>query len=641
MPLTRRRRGSAEPFRNYHSRVRESSPEQKKNNSFAFRIIFIFVPLGILCFFYTLYQYLVSSPEIAALIEPVQKTKKLTSQLDFLEDPDLFVNPHRYLCSLPDDSLDLPLEQKNRCLPSFLIIGGVKCGTTSAYEYLLKHPAILKLRNTHILPEYAKAKIRQELDSKEQDTKAIRGSVRGHAPGMKPDSLTPRKEKSRQTRRPRIRPLEDSELIDGCFDLIPTECHQYFEHDCLSLLEKSPHDLDVNCRRTCNFCGKSDDRIYHAGGNSSDYWNDNGFLRSTWTLCHTMDGVVRRFNADLIPHLIGSRSLCWNALHVERPPTGRNLLAYHDEIDRENWFLHEGEEVILKQLEKRKVVQKLLRPHIGSKEIRFFNDFRWHGARKLANSYDETFSWYLDQFPQIYPQDPNNPGSLDKNRGRITGESSPTYLMGGLTVASRIQKYLPKVNIIIFLRNPVDRFISMRQMLLDMRDLKDEVRIKYGKNPKGEPTVSLDDLVDASFAGSDKNRGKVPKEMVRKVNKALRESSYAETLHHWLEIFRRDQILIVQSEEFFTDTIEVIHKMEKHLGILKMPFEFWNPHVKDAYNLKLDPEKHTFQRVKGSEHKHTVEISDKSRDMLRDYFRPLNDRLLELLGTRFYGWDYS
>ena len=204
-------------------------------------------------------------------------------------------------------------------------------------------------------------------------------------------------------------------------------------------------------------------------------------------------------------------------------------------------------------------------------------------------------------------------------------------------------------------------------------------------------SVSLDDLVDASFAGSDKNRGKVPKvkilahtiernsmffqEMVRKVNKALRESSYAETLHHWLEIFRRDQILIVQSEEFFTDTvtmndcfpsftafineIEVIHKMEKHLGIAQMPFEFWNPvkkfsaksilflyeliceHVKDAYNLKLDPEKHTFQRVKGSEHKHTVEISDKSRDMLRDYFRPLNDRLLELLGTRFYGWDYS
>jgi len=83
----------------------------------------------------------------------------------------------------------------------------------------------------------------------------------------------------------------------------------------------------------------------------------------------------------------------------------------------------------------------VLHPQISSaknKEVHYFDIFFYKGL-----------DWYLSQFPSL----------SSNNKNLITGESSPYYIFHPLA-AKRIFKIIPKVKLIVLLRNPVERAYS-------------------------------------------------------------------------------------------------------------------------------------------------------------------------------------
>ncbi len=65
------------------------------------------------------------------------------------------------------------------------------------------------------------------------------------------------------------------------------------------------------------------------------------------------------------------------------------------------------------------------------------------------------FNWYRSMFPRKKQME-----ELEKKKGiSITGEDTPFYFWNE-EAANRIKKYLPKVKLIVILRNPVDRAFS-------------------------------------------------------------------------------------------------------------------------------------------------------------------------------------
>ena len=72
--------------------------------------------------------------------------------------------------------------------------------------------------------------------------------------------------------------------------------------------------------------------------------------------------------------------------------------------------------------------------------------------------------------------------------------------------------------------------------------------------------------------------------------------------------------------------------------------------VKDVYNLEFDPNSKQFFPVKKmmdpdasnkEKKQYYTELNDNSKQILRNYFVPLNEKLATLLGKKFDGWDYA
>ena len=85
-----------------------------------------------------------------------------------------------------------------------------------------------------------------------------------------------------------------------------------------------------------------------------------------------------------------------------------------------------------------------------------------------------------------------------------------------------------------------------------------------------------------------------------------------------MEVFPKEQFLIIQSEEFFRDPSKIYNQVLDFLGV---------------ENLDLD-QYEQFRKQDYSESKLPVDTHKK----LADYFKPHNQRLYEFLGRKF-DWE--
>jgi hypothetical protein len=96
----------------------------------------------------------------------------------------------------------------------------------------------------------------------------------------------------------------------------------------------------------------------------------------------------------------------------------------------------------------------------------------------------------------------------------------------------------------------------------------------------------------------------------------IARSRYAEQLERWLRHFDRDRLLILSSEDLFTDPGAAIAETESFLGLERdIPDDLTARNARSYSPIQAD-----------------------LRNRLRERFEPHNRRLYELVG-RDFGWD--
>jgi hypothetical protein len=91
---------------------------------------------------------------------------------------------------------------------------------------------------------------------------------------------------------------------------------------------------------------------------------------------------------------------------------------------------------------------------------------------------------------------------------------------------------------------------------------------------------------------------------------------YAEHLTAWLKYFRREQLLVLNSERFFEDPQATLDRVNRFLGLEDRVWPKFPIYNSGRYQL-LDPG---------------------IRQELLEYYRPHNEKLFKLLGEK-YCWD--
>jgi hypothetical protein len=228
-------------------------------------------------------------------------------------------------------------------------------------------------------------------------------------------------------------------------------------------------------------------------------------------------------------------------------------------------------------------------PHVKpafAKEVHYFD----LNFRKGDN-------WYRSYFP------------LQKRNSStyITGEASPYYLFHP-HAPRRASAVVPDAKLVVLLRNPVDRAYSHYQHQVKRVGGEARETLPFEEAIEAEEKIlpgEVDKMLqDESYVSSG-----------HRTRSYLSRGIYIDQLLLWSSFFRREQMLVLKSEDLFNDTTNAL---ERVLDLLEMPH--WAP---EAYSI---PNKREYAGV-----------SPLMRQRLNEYYKPHNQRLYEYLGVDL-GW---
>jgi hypothetical protein len=217
--------------------------------------------------------------------------------------------------------------------------------------------------------------------------------------------------------------------------------------------------------------------------------------------------------------------------------------------------------------------------------------------------YHKGIGWYRSHFPTAAAKYYSR--HIQK-QDLITGEASPYYLIHPL-VPTRIAKTLPRAKLIVLLRNPIDRAYSHYQ---------DQ------KIQSGVELLSFEEAIEREetrLAGEEEKL--IQDEKYISYNHRhysyLARSAYINQLPRWMSLFPKEQLLILKSEDLFTNSPAIVQQALHFLNLppLEQNIEY-RPFNKASY-----PPMHPA-----------------TRERLIEHFKPLNARLYDYLG-RDFGWD--
>ena len=216
----------------------------------------------------------------------------------------------------------------------------------------------------------------------------------------------------------------------------------------------------------------------------------------------------------------------------------------------------------------------------------------WKEVSYFDRHYARGPSWYRGNFPNLL-----------RTRGELVGEASPSYLFHPLG-PERVKELVPEARLIALVRNPADRALSHY----------------YHEVALGREPFSFEDALAA-----EEQRLEGEEERIRSDSRYFSNEwwshtykargRYAEQLERWLEVFPRDQLLILPSESLLGEP-ELAHAQA--LEFLGAP-----PHRLDDYPRVFE------RRYEG--------MKPATRTELAEHFAEPNRRLYELLG-RDLGW---
>lgn len=219
-----------------------------------------------------------------------------------------------------------------------------------------------------------------------------------------------------------------------------------------------------------------------------------------------------------------------------------------------------------------------------AKEVKFFDV-----------NFDKGLVWYQSHFPL----------AKDLGKSDVVGEATPYYLFHP-QVPPRMAEVLPEAKLIVLLRNPADRAISNYFM-----------RLRAGNEP-----LSLEEALDKEEEriGEEYRRllsGEIANSRVCRHFAYKKRSLYLEQLERYAQYYPRERMLILKSEDLFSDPSRTLRQVFTYLGV-------------DPGFVPPDLEPKNVGSYAGKVPAHIY-------DALTTYFEPHNKRLYEFLG-RDMGW---
>ena len=186
----------------------------------------------------------------------------------------------------------------------------------------------------------------------------------------------------------------------------------------------------------------------------------------------------------------------------------------------------------------------------------------------------------------------------------ITGESTPSYIFHPLA-PKRIFETVPQAKQILLLRNPVDRAYSHYQHVVRL----------------GKETLSFEEAIEAE---PERLRGEKEKMLEDENYRSfdymyhsyLTRGLYADQLEVWRSLFSMENILILNSDNFFADEITTYKRV---LDFLELPT--WYPGYFKKCNVGI-----------------YLKMNASTRKSLADFFRPHDKKLYRLIGQNFQ-WE--
>ena len=225
--------------------------------------------------------------------------------------------------------------------------------------------------------------------------------------------------------------------------------------------------------------------------------------------------------------------------------------------------------------------------------------------------FDKRFSkglgWYRGHFPtrieKYYAE-------RIRRHSFVTGEASSSYLFHPYA-PKRVAQVIPHIKLIVLLRNPVDRAYSQYFHALE---LGHETHSTFEEAIEGEEERTARErekiLHDEHYYSS-----------AYKHLSYLTRGIYIDQLQTWMNIFPREQFLILKSEEFYDDPVTAFKQVAAFLNLPEA-----EPRIKK-------------QAYKQYEHNtYSSQMDPALRKRLVEYFKPHNARLYDFLGIDFR-WD--
>ena len=217
----------------------------------------------------------------------------------------------------------------------------------------------------------------------------------------------------------------------------------------------------------------------------------------------------------------------------------------------------------------------------------------WKEVSYFDRHYARGEAWYRGNFP-----------NKARTRGKLVGEASPSYLFHPLG-PQRVRALVPDARLVVLVRDPVDRALSHYQH-----------EVALGREP-----LSFE---DALAAEEERTRGEAERLAAdpRAFSRAWWDHTYAargryaEQLERWLDVYPREQLLVVATEELGERPAETYASILAFLGA--------PPHELEKYPRVFDRD-YEPMRVE-------------TRVALAEVFAEPNRRLEALLGRSLGVW---
>ncbi len=218
--------------------------------------------------------------------------------------------------------------------------------------------------------------------------------------------------------------------------------------------------------------------------------------------------------------------------------------------------------------------------------------------------YHKGTNWYRAFFPLEGERAPATAPSTRDGERPLTGESSPYYLFYP-HAPGRLLRTIPQARLIALLRNPVERAYSHYHHEVDMglEDLSFEAALEREDRelPREAEKVLKDETYRSFFYQN---------------YTYLSRGIYVDQLERWMGLFGSEQILVLKSEDFYSDPAATLRQVCEFLGLPP-----WELKSYKKYNLAR-----------------YAPMEPATRQRLIAYFEGHNQRLYEFLGCDL-GWQ--